>query len=686
MSPLVRGAVRLLGLALLAAGWVAFAVAPAYAGPPPAPTVTTPSGSTVTVLLAAQPIHFAGTVTGPVVAGVDRVFVVHNDSSADPPQICNIVLSTTDWACDSSATFAVGTYHIDVSWFANDPSFSGAAQKTTITVHVVPNSTPTPTPTPTHTHTVTPTPTPTHAPAPPPPPTHAQAPVPTPNPTVSATASATTTRTPTRTATPVPPPPPAFTPAPPVEPGYLRWLPTDHPKIVLGIGIAVFTVLALIGPAGLALSGATGAASAALTMTSGVVAGAAVAGAAAARSHKAGKGSVASASTKSAAFSGVGAGRGDQSRSWRWPGWQGIDAFSVAVPRWLAPRSPLTARVLADGSYLRAIFGSAWLLGCPLGLVLGVIAGRHNDGLPVPPTPALTAVLLALAILDAAWGAAGLVGFGIVMLAAPSHLVGFAPQVRSFLGLAALWFAIPLIAAAARPFRRDVSHGARYAWDRCADTVIAALFAGWAVQKVVRGLPGLSGLDLPIARHSGQLAVLAMITVVARVALEEWAARGYPLRLAAVSIGKLPPPGGGQRYFATLVRTALFVFLAVAFIGNCWQLWVGAALFVLPQVLGMYDRSFPNSDRLHRLLPVGVLKTLVMLLIGTFFAEWIFSWLHDPSRMLRDGFVLLSLPGLMLSLISMFGHDGPDQRWTWQRQALGVFIVALTAGLVLTGW
>ncbi|WP_164512417.1 hypothetical protein [Nocardioides baekrokdamisoli] len=678
---MMRRAARLLGLALLAGCWVAFAVAPAYAGAPPAPVVTTPSGSTVTVLVGAQPIHFAGTVTGPIVAGTDRVFVVHNDGSLDPPQICNIVLSSTDWACDSSATFVVGTYQIDVSWFANDPSFSGTPQKTTLTVHVLPYSTPTPTPTPTptHTHSASPSPAPTHAP---PPPTHS-VPAPLPVPTTSATPTPTHTPSPTPTPT-VTPAAPTVTPAPPIPVGYPRWLPTDHPKTVLGIGVAVFTVLALIGPAGLALSAGASAGSAALTMTGAVVGGAAVAGSA--TSHRRGKGSVASASTKSAAFSGAGAGIGDQSRTWRWPGWHAIDALSLVVPRWLAPRSPLTARVLADGSYLRAIFGSAWLLGCPAGLVLGIVAGRHNDGLPIPPSVTITAVLLVLAIIDAGWGAAGLVGFVLAMLVAPSHLVGFAPQVRSFLGLAALWFAIPLIAAAARPFRRVVGDGRRYTWDRWADTVIAALFAGWAVQKVVRGLPGLSGLDLPIGRHSSELALLAMATVVVRVALEEWAAHAYPLRLAVVSIGKLPSPGAGQKYFATLVRTVLFVFLAVAFIGNCWQLWVGAALFLLPQVLGIHEKSFPNSERLHRLLPVGVLKTLVMLLIGTFFVRWVFSWLHDPSRMLRDGFVLLALPGLALSLIGLFGHDGPDQRWTWRRQLLGVLIVAVTAGLVLTGW
>ena len=128
------------------------------------------------------------------------------------------------------------------------------------------------------------------------------------------------------------------------------------------------------------------------------------------------------------------------------------------------------------------------------------------------------------------------------------------------------------------------------------------------------------------------------------------------------------------------------MFLAIAFIGNCWQLWVGAVLFVVPQVLSIYERSFPNSERLNRLLPSGIVKVLVMLLIGSFFGRLVFSILENPDSMLRNGFILMSLPGLALSLIGLFGHDGPDPKWTWPRQMVGGVILLVTIGLVLTGF
>ena len=173
-----------------------------------------------------------------------------------------------------------------------------------------------------------------------------------------------------------------------------------------------------------------------------------------------------------------------------------------------------------------------------------------------------------------------------------------------------------------------------------------------------------------------------MAAVIARVLIEELAAWRYPLRLGAVATGKLPFAGPGQRLFATGLRTVLFVFLAYAFIGSCWQLWVGAVLFFVPQVLSIYERSFPNSERLNALLPEGIVKVLVMLIVGVLFGRLVFSILDDPDSILRNGFILFSLPGLALSLIGLFGHDGPDRKWTWPRQALGAVILAVTAGLV----
>lgn len=647
-----RVAVGLLALIGLLVGGTLLSSA-AWAVPPPQPIVTSPATSDVEIELSDQPIQFAGLVDGQI-SGFDKLRVDQIlPFPADPPAPCVIdPLPAADWGCVSGYSYPIGNYTFRVTWIAFHPDFDfGSSSTTDIAVQIVPDA-------------VDPPP----APKPKPEPVY----VPTPTPTPEATP--TPTPAPEPTPTPEPAPEPAPEPVAPVSDLPPPWDPTDHPKEVVTIGVAAFTMLTLVGPAGLAASSMLGAV------------GVAVAAGAAAAEGTRKSGSVKAAKVKMNKFSVDGAGLGDNSGTWKLPGWRQVDAFSLAAPAWLATRSPLTARVLADGSYLRAIFSSAWTLLVLAGGVLGLVAAHQTEGIPIAPSVALTTTLLVIAIFDATAGFAGVIGFLIGMLIWGSNQLGTASTIRSFLGLAALWFAIPLIAAATRPFRRSLGEGRPYGWDRIADTVIGALIAGWAVQKTIGGLPGLSGLDLPIADHADKIALAAIAACVARVLVEELAARRYPQRLTAVEKGKLPFAGPGQRLWATALRTGLFVFLSIAFIGNCWQLWVGAALFCVPQILAIYERKFPNSDRLHGLLPSGLFKVLLMMVVGTLFAKLVFSMLDDPDSIMRNAFILLTIPGLVLSLLGLFGHDGPDPKWTWPKQILGVGILGGILCLVFTGF
>jgi hypothetical protein len=654
------------------------------------PTDVTPTTST-DVAVSDQPIVFSGHGSISPPNQTIRVY----DTTGAPSLVCSFPFGSTpaddSWACQLPTSLAIGDYQFSIVQFDPDQPPPGESAPVVVNLHVIADPVPPP-PVPTPTPTPTPVPTPTPTPIP--------VPVPTPTPTSPAALSPTVTLTPiptfTLTPTPVPTPTLTVTPSPaPVSaspPAVVAvapaarpasglpgpWDPTDHPHRVLTIGIAAFTMLTMVGPAGLAASSTLGLAAGA--------AGAAGAAAAAAGGSSRKGGSVKAAKVKMTKFDAAGGGRGDESRTWRLPGWKRMDALSISVPIWLATRSPLTARVLADGSYLRAIFSTAWGLLVLAGGVFGVVAAHQTNGVPIAPSVALTAILLVIAIFDATAGAAGVLGFLVGMFIWRSHELGPATTIRSFLGLAALWFAIPLIAAATRPFRRSTISGSRYAWDRLADTVIGTLTAGWAVQKTIGGMPGLSGLDLPIAHHANKVALIAMIAVVARVLVEEFAAWRYPLRLSAVENRKMPFAPPRQRLFATALRTVLFVFLSIAFIGNCWQLWVGALLFLVPSVLSIYERKFPNSERLHGLLPAGILKVLLMLIVGSFFAKLVFSIVTNPDTMLRNGFLLLTIPGLVLSALGLFGHDGPDPSWTWPRQLIGVGILGTILYLVFTGF
>jgi hypothetical protein len=258
-----------------------------------------------------------------------------------------------------------------------------------------------------------------------------------------------------------------------------------------------------------------------------------------------------------------------------------------------------------------------------------------------------------------------------------------ADDIRLLLGLAALWCVVPVLAGAARPLRRPASGGLEQKWERGADFVIAALIGGWAVQKIVLALPGLAGKELPIAAHANTAAICVMVALFIRLTIETVAAQLYPKRLEHAAPAELDDPGPGQQLFASTVRTVLFVFLAYVVIGSSWQLWVGATMFLLPQVLGIFADRFPNDPRLYRVLPKGLVELVTMLFVSTAIGALLVAAMNENAHdFLANCFILLSLPGLALSLVGLFGREGEDREVGWGKRFAGAGILVLGVLLV----
>ena len=260
-------------------------------------------------------------------------------------------------------------------------------------------------------------------------------------------------------------------------------------------------------------------------------------------------------------------------------------------------------------------------------------------------------------------------------------------ELRLLLGLAALWCVVPVLAGAARPLRRT-AQGGKEAWDRAADFVIAGLIGAWAVQGIVLALPGLARKDLPIADHATAAALCVLAALLLRFTIETLAAHLYPLRVTVAHAESLDDPGPLQRLGATALRAALFLFFAYIVVGSSGQLWVGTALFVIPQLLSIYEERLPNSPTLHRVLPKGLVELVLMLLVGTVIGALLLSVMNDKAHdFLANTFVLLSLPGFVLSLLQLVGRDGDEPEIGWGKRIAGlgllIFGVPLALGLVL---
>ena len=116
--------------------------------------------------------------------------------------------------------------------------------------------------------------------------------------------------------------------------------------------------------------------------------------------------------------------------------------------------------------------------------------------------------------------------------------------------------------------------------------------------------------------------------------------------------------------------------MAEAFLGQCWELYAGAAIFAIPQVLRIFESRFPRSQRVAILVPGGIVKTVLMLFVGA----WFFSEFHrrlSSTHLLTYGFVILGLPAILFALLEMLGRDGKRRKESWLQRFIGLGILIL---------
>jgi hypothetical protein len=246
-----------------------------------------------------------------------------------------------------------------------------------------------------------------------------------------------------------------------------------------------------------------------------------------------------------------------------------------------------------------------------------------------------------------------------------------------------IFFTVALAASAARPLRRLPAASASDWFDRAADVVIASLIGTWAVTKMIGALPALSGLALPIANSAVTVALFAGGAIVLRYVLETVATYHYPLRLASVAPPKIGFPSARQQVVSAVFKTALFVFVAIAYLGNVWPLWIGAALFFIPSVVAAFQGTLPNLPRLVKLIPGGVIKIVLMLCVGKVLGGWLASSIHNPQDFIDQAFVILAIPSFLLGFAGFFGREGKAWGLNWPMRVGGAVLVGFGVLLVL---
>ena len=385
-------------------------------------------------------------------------------------------------------------------------------------------------------------------------------------------------------------------------------------------------------------------------------------------------------------------GRGDLSQTWQNPYTDESDYLFLTAAHKASGYSPLLARTLADGSYLRAILGSFAGFLYPLAVLLGIAALISVGAQAMAPALAIILAIVVVGILDAFAGftAATIFFLGVFIT---GHM-GTRHELLTVAGLMVIFFAPALLASAVRPLRRLVSNGEE-GWERITDYALAILLTGWAVEKMVNALNGLASVQLAITYKATTIAICSAILVGIRIALEDVSTYHYPVRLQAVT-AQLPEPDQYQKIVSLMIKTFVFIMLAAPFVGFNIQLILGTALFVFPSIANMtFAKKLPKFPNIHWLIPKGAFKIVAMVFVGFLFSNWVQSQFSNPQTFLKWSFVILTFPGIFFAVLSWIA-EAPEKSWRANKngqiiyRVLGVLVfllvVQIVRGVDLTAW
>jgi hypothetical protein len=349
-----------------------------------------------------------------------------------------------------------------------------------------------------------------------------------------------------------------------------------------------------------------------------------------------------------------------------------IDRLMTTAPSMLSHRSPLISRVMVDATYLRSGFGALWLMLPLLGVVLGIMSAMNTNFDVRMPSLMLLSAVVVLGTLDAFSGYLASVVFALAILVGGG--VQSSDSIRGVVGIWVFSFGVPLLATASRPFRRT-AQGVVGVWERATDVVLIALFGAWAAGAMFSSLPGLIGIKPDFADRVSHIQIVVLIALVVRYLLENAVAILAPTRLKEFSTVSLQDPSPVQVVISSLLRTAAYVFVASVFIGNNWALWVGGAIYLIPKLVALVDDALPNFSIVHRYIPRGILKVVLMLFVARWWGNILGSQISDPEQMIKVGFVLLGLPGIVLTVLGWFARSSRPWPSTWFTRLSGMLVL-----------
>lgn len=373
-------------------------------------------------------------------------------------------------------------------------------------------------------------------------------------------------------------------------------------------------------------------------------------------------------------------GPGDLSSTWRGIGTEQFDRSLVEAPLRVGKVSALFSRVLVDGAWLRAIFGSRATLQWTAAVALTIGWLVDTSAFVVVPATWLLCALVAMTALDAL---SGLIASSLIVTAAlVFDRIYIAADVRALLGIAVLLISTPLLAHVIRPLRRD-PESVNYARERFYDYAMMPVFVAFAAGSMVKALNGLAGLDLVSPGAVTAMKWTVWFTMILRLAGEDVALRLYPARSLAVQPLKLASQARGWGLISVALRFAVYLFIAYPFFGINPNTIAAAILVLAPNLLKLWEDDLPNSEKLFFWLPRGFLRFFLLLIVGAWMGAILVG--DDASAdVVRSATPWLLVPGAIFGVVELFGRAGRSWRDDSVKHAGGAALWTL-AVLVVSG-
>jgi serine protease len=372
-------------------------------------------------------------------------------------------------------------------------------------------------------------------------------------------------------------------------------------------------------------------------------------------------------------------GRGDLSRTWAMPGTRRTDEWIKELPKRAGKFSALVPRVLVDGAWARAMFGSFGFVLWGIGLLLGLVSAWSTGFQALPPALPLMLAIIALGILDAAAGAIAWLTITVAALVT-GHLATW-PELRTVLGLFVIFASIPLLAHVIRPLRRRIGDSWMDRFDRIADYVMPPVFLAFAASSMFKALNGLSGLELVSPEDFGEVRLVVIAAFLIRMAMEDVATYAYPVRTAEVQPEKLVSPGRRLALLSVAIRLVLFLVIAEPFFGLGWPTFISMILVGIPMLLKVYEDDLPNWVWLNKWYPRGVARFVLLLVVGIYLSFWLLGQ-DATDDQVRQTYSFILLPGVVSGLIELVGREGASWPENWWKRALGLFVWLFAVGVV----